>query len=168
MSRIFNIANLLAATALPVLVGACSPTIATRGNLVEDERLAAIKPGATKNDVIAALGSPTTVGTFDDSSWYYMGQRTQKKAFFDPRIMERKVVAVRFDAEDRVQAVEQLREEDGNRIELVERETPTAGKDLTVTEQLLGNMGRFSSKSSANKGPFSTPTGQRGRSRTGF
>ena len=60
----FHTARLLAIAAVPALVAACSSTIATRGNLLEEDRIAAVQPGATKNDVIAAWGSPTTVGTF--------------------------------------------------------------------------------------------------------
>lgn len=157
-------ARLLATAIIPVIVASCTPTIATRGNLLDAERIGAVQPGATKNDVIAAWGSPTTVGTFDDSSWYYMGQRTRKTAFFDPQVTERKVIAVRFDSADRVTAVDQLDHKDGQRIEVVDRETPTAGKDLTVTQQLLGNLGRFSGKPG---GAVPTSAGRR-RSGTGF
>ena len=165
MSYATNKAALLAATIIPLAVAACSPTIATRGNLLDEDRVAAVQPGATKNDVIAAWGTPTTVGTFDDSTWYYVGQRTRKTAFFDPQVTERKVIAVRFDAEDRVSAVDHLDKGDGQRIEVVDRETPTAGKDLTLTQQLLGNIGRFSGKPGAL--PSSSPRRRSGTG-TGF
>ena len=163
----FHTARLLAIAAVPALVAACSSTIATRGNLLDESRIGAVQPGATKNDVIAAWGSPTTVGTFDDSTWYYMGQRTKKVAFFDPKVTERKVIAVRFDSADRVAAVDQLDEKDGQRIDVVDRETPTSGKDLTVAQQLLGNLGRFSGKTGGGSLPSSSPRRRSGTG-TGF
>jgi outer membrane protein assembly factor BamE (lipoprotein component of BamABCDE complex) len=162
----FDRARLLAVAAFPVVLAACSPTIATRGNLLDEDRIAAIQPGATKNDVIAAWGSPTMIGTFDDSTWYYMGQRTKKTAFFDPQVTERKVIAVHFDSADRVAAVDQRDHKDGQRIDVVDRETPTAGKDMTVMQQLMGNLGRFSGKPGGSL-PSSSPRRRSGTG-TGF
>ena len=33
--------------------------------------------------------------------------------------------------------------EDAQKIEMVDRVTPTAGKELTILKQIFGNIGRF-------------------------
>ncbi|MGP1394379.1 MAG: outer membrane protein assembly factor BamE, partial [Inquilinaceae bacterium] len=77
---------------------ACAPQIATRGNLVEDERLAALEVGFTTEDEVATLlGTPTTISTFEPDVWYYIGQRTRQRAFFEPEIIERRVLMIDFD-----------------------------------------------------------------------
>ena len=136
--RIFGLIALAAA------VAGCSPVVATRGNLIDDARLEQVAVGrSTVNDVAAVFGTPSTVSTFDPKVWYYFGQRTEKTAFFDPEIVERRVVLVEFTETGIVRRIEELGLEDAQAVELVERETPTLGRRLTVLEQLIGNFGRF-------------------------
>ena len=135
-------AVLLALTAVTGM--ACSPIVDTHGFLVDDERLAGIAPGqSTARDVLGALGTPTSVAPFDDRTWLYIGQRTERVAFFAPEITERRVLALRFDETGLLTAMEDLSTEDGQTIELVERETPTLGREITFLEQVIGNLGRF-------------------------
>ncbi|NNG05135.1 MAG: outer membrane protein assembly factor BamE [Inquilinus sp.] len=139
-----TIGRTLGLIALVAAVAACSPVVATRGNLIDDTRLEQVAVGrSTVNDVASLFGSPSTVSTFDPKVWYYFGQRTEKTAFFDPEIVERRVVLVEFSEYGVVRRIEELGLEDGLPVELVERETPTLGRRLTVLEQLIGNFGRF-------------------------
>ncbi len=145
---------------LGLSVTACSPVVATRGNLADPERVAEIKQGSSRmEDVAAILGSPTAVGTFDQTVWYYIGQRTEKTAFFDPEVVERRVVVVRFDPAGTVAELKVLTEADGQEIEIVDRATPTAGREMTVLEQLLGNIGRVGAP--AGRSPINPNTGTR-------
>ena len=87
-------AGLLVAAALT----ACTPRVATRGNLVEDYRLEQVHTGtSTKADVATILGTPTTVSTFDDNVWYYIGQRVETVAFYAPEVTKRRVLRMQFD-----------------------------------------------------------------------
>ena len=147
-------ARLVLAAGLALTVVACTPVVATRGNLIDDDRFAQIAVGrSTANDVANLFGSPTTVSTFDQRTWYYIGQRTEKVAFFDPDIVERRVVRVEFTETGIVSRVDDLDLDDAQTVELVERETPTLGRRLTVLEQLLGNFGRFNTPSSSPSTP---------------
>lgn len=133
--------------ALGLLVSAgsaCTPIVAIHGNIVEPDRLADVHQGVSrKNDVAEALGTPSATGTFDANTWYYIGQRTEKTAFFPPEVTERKVVVVRFDDAGVVRQIDQLDQSAGQDIDFVDRATPTAGKDMSFIEQMLGNVGRF-------------------------
>jgi outer membrane protein assembly factor BamE (lipoprotein component of BamABCDE complex) len=133
-----------AATAALLLAGACSPRVSTHGRMVEAARLEEIRPGVThRDDVAQILGSPTAFATFDERTWYYIGEVQQASAFFKPRATERRVVVVRFDDAWLVEAVEERGLEDGNDVAVVSRTTPTPGRELTFMQQLLGNIGRF-------------------------
>ncbi|EWY39272.1 membrane protein [Skermanella stibiiresistens SB22] len=130
---------------LGLTVAACSPTIDTRGNLAEKARLDQIQPGvSTRDDVAVTLGTPSTVGTFDPNTWYYIGSRTEKTAFFRPEVVERKIVVVKFNEDGTVATLNEMDHNAGQQVELVERTTPTAGRDMNFIEQMLGNVGRFS------------------------
>ncbi len=128
---------------------ACSPVVNKRGNMVEDYKLQEVKAGvSTRSDVLQILGSPTTVSTFNPNVWYYLGQTTEKRGILDPEVVDEKIVAVAFNAEgvvEVIQDVDNTRED----VPIARAKTPTHGNDLTFTQQLLGNLGRFNPKSDA-------------------
>lgn len=134
--------------ALAALIGAaaCSPMRETRGYVPDDELLAELRPGVhDKNSVASLLGSPSSVGTFDSNTWYYITRKTEQLAFFAEEVTDQQVVAVDFDEQGVLTGVRRFTLEDANDIQFVERATPSRGKELTVLQQFFGNVGRFSS-----------------------
>jgi outer membrane protein assembly factor BamE (lipoprotein component of BamABCDE complex) len=127
------------------VLAACSPEKVVHGTLPDKELVAEIKPGQTRQeDVTRILGTPSATATFDKETWYYVGERTETLAFFKPDVLEHRVVVVRFDKEGVVRDIEQVdATKAGKDVSLVERETPTKGKELTILQQLIGNVGRF-------------------------
>ena len=123
---------------------ACAPRVATRGNSADAERLAQIEPGRHgRVEVAEILGSPSSTSVFDNEIWYYISQRTETFAFFEPKVSERRVVIVAFDRQGKVSEIRIVGLEKGRLIEPVDRVTPTEGKKLTFFEQILGNFGNF-------------------------
>ena len=141
---------LFAATAL--LLPACGNNVQVHGNLPDPELVAELQPGADRReDVAELLGSPSTVSTFEDSRWYYIGQKTSQFAFMRPEVLERSILVVSFDGAGRVDRTRTYTLEDGRDIDPVSRITATEGRDLTVLQQLLGNIGRFPAESFNNR-----------------
>lgn len=138
----FAPALFLSALLLVALAG-CTPTLAKRGTFFEPEDIAALHVGvSTRADVLDRLGSPTQVGTFDDKTWYYVGQTTEQTAFLDPKVIERRGVVIVFDDAGVVSSLTSIDPEESRSINPVSRKTPTYGHETTVIEQLLGNIGR--------------------------
>src|SRR5690606_18420031 len=145
MRRAKGIFGLAVAVAAAGLVGACSGTVNNHGHVMRESALETLQPGiSTRQTVTQALGSPSSVAAFDDRTWYYIGQKVENLAFFKPQTKERQVLVLRFDQYGVLDSMEMLSAEDGRQIAFVDRETPTAGHELTFMEQLLGNVGRFS------------------------
>ena len=136
-------AILLAGT-VTAAAAACSPIVETRGFLVDDDRVAGIAAGrTTAREVLGLLGTPTSVAAFDDRTWFYIGQRTEKVAFFAPEVTDRRVLVLRFDETGLLEQIDDLSADDGQYVALVDRETPTLGRRMTFLEQVIGNLGRF-------------------------
>lgn len=132
----------LSAALCGVLIG-CTPTVAQRGNMLEDYQVEQIITGIhTRTDVLRLLGSPTTRAPFDEDIWYYIGQETEKRGILDPKVVEERIVRVAFNEEGIVQRIEEI---DRERIDIpvARAKTPTHGNEMTVMQQLLGNLGRF-------------------------
>jgi len=148
------ISTFLFCTALIGSVTACTAIIDVRGNVPAADRLEQIKPGQTTRAEVATLvGTPASKTTFGDNAWYYISSKIETYAFFDPEELERHVVEITFNPKsDIVESVRSLELKDGQEVRLVSRETPTAGKDMSVLEQLIGNFGRFSATDSRKRG----------------
>ena len=125
---------------------ACSPIADTRGNLPLEAAIKSIAQGKqNRNQVVAILGSPSTKASFGKQEiWYYIGKRTETLAFFEPTLLERKILAIKFDNRGMVQTIASYDATAGKPVNLVDRVTPTMGSELGVLQQIIGNLGRFS------------------------
>src|SRR3954453_10441258 len=135
---------------LPVLalavaaVAGCGASVDQRGNLPEPDKLAEIRPGATTRDqVVKILGTPSSIGVFDDKNWFYISRKTKQFAFLNPDVMDQQVYVVHFDGNGVGGGVDGRELADGRDIEPVPGATPAPGRELTFLEQVLGNLGRF-------------------------
>jgi outer membrane protein assembly factor BamE (lipoprotein component of BamABCDE complex) len=130
--------------AIALAVVACTPRIDQRGNKPDEEQVVLINPGVDdKNRVAELIGTPSAISTFDDRTWYYISKRTETTAFFEPDVTDQEVLAINFDENGIVQDMRVYGQEDGRTIAYVDRTTPTEGNELTLIQQLLGNLGRF-------------------------
>ena len=138
-----------ALTALSLAAGAaglssCAPIQSYSGFQTIDSDPKDVKVDTdTKSTVRGRLGSPSVTSAFDSNTWYYMNQLTSRVAFKRPEIVARNVIAIRFDKDSElVKSVDSYTLKDGKIVEINGRETPTRGRELTVLEQILGNVGR--------------------------
>lgn len=130
---------------LPLLSG-CT-TIDIHGTEVEPEQLAKIQVGVTtKDQVRKLLGTPSSVSPFGNNTWYYMFEETERRAFFNPKVIRGNIIRIEFDGQNRVVCWNCLSEKDYQGVSHVTREEPTSGHTFSVIEQLFGNIGRFNGK----------------------
>ncbi len=127
-----------------IALGACSPKVAQRGVMPDIDAIAAIVPQESdKGDVERRLGSPSSINMFGQETWMYIGETTETLAFLDRKVNERSVLIVTFDEKGVVQDIQAHGLDVARDVEPVERTTPTVGKNMTVIEQLMGNLNRF-------------------------
>jgi outer membrane protein assembly factor BamE (lipoprotein component of BamABCDE complex) len=125
-------------------LGACVPQVSNHGYRFDEAALAQITPGrTTRDEVLQLLGSPSALTTFDGSAWYYVSQRTERMSFCQEEVVNRDVVSITFDELNTVAQVNRHGLELAHEVSLVERETPTAGSEMSALEQFIGNIGRF-------------------------
>jgi outer membrane protein assembly factor BamE (lipoprotein component of BamABCDE complex) len=146
---------LFAAALLAAATSGCATMVDQRGNLPDEEKVARIRPGVTTKDAVTQLlGTPTSIGTFDEHTWYYISKRTEQWAFLEPKTVDQQVVIVDFDDAGTVKDIRRTGYDDRRAIVPVARATPSPGKELTFFEQLFGNMGKFNTPATnAARGP---------------
>jgi outer membrane protein assembly factor BamE (lipoprotein component of BamABCDE complex) len=125
-------------------LSACAPINSYSGFQAIESDPKDVKVGTdTKSTVRGRLGSPSANGTFDPNTWFYMNQLKSRVAFKRPEVISRNVVAISFNKDsETVESVNSYTLKDGKVVAFNGRETPTRGRELTILEQILGNVGR--------------------------
>ena len=125
-------------------VSACTASVEQRGYIFDEEKVASIRSGeVAREDVARLMGSPTVLPASGGDVWYYVGGDVERFAFFEPEILERQIVAFHFGESDLVENITVYELEDGVEVSFVEDVTPSRGRNLSLFEEIFGNIGRF-------------------------
>jgi outer membrane protein assembly factor BamE (lipoprotein component of BamABCDE complex) len=122
------------AAALGFLVSACSnfTQVYQRGYVIPEGALERVPMGASQEQVLIALGTPSTVATVSGEAFYYISQRGEQSAAFMPqKVVDQRVIAVYFDKNRRVQRLADYGIKDGKIFDYISRTTPTSGQEIS-------------------------------------
>ncbi len=126
---------------LTLTLGGCTGEAFQRGYVLPDGALEQIRLGASQEQVLIVLGTPSTVATVSGEAFYYISQRAERMvAFLPTKITDQRVIAIYFDRDRRVQRVAAYGIKDGKVFDFIARTTPTAGSDLTVVQALFDSI----------------------------
>lgn len=129
---------------LTLLTAACSGDLflSHSGNIPSEDRIAEIRNGQSKQDVMNILGSPSLVTGLSDDHWIYMASTVKKVAFFKPEELDRKVLAISFNNGE-VSRIEKLSLADGNDISIDTDTTETAERQQGFFRKYFGGVGAY-------------------------
>ena len=126
-------ASVTLALALGLLLGGCFMTQNyQRGYVLSDGALEQIPLGASQEQVLIVLGTPSTVATISGEVFYYISQRTEQTSFLAEKETDRRVVAVYFDKTRHVERLANYGMKDGKIFDYVSRTTAAGGKDQNM------------------------------------
>jgi outer membrane protein assembly factor BamE (lipoprotein component of BamABCDE complex) len=130
---------LLLALALPL--AGCFDETFQRGYVLPEGALEQIRLGASQEQVLIVLGTPSTVATVSGEAFYYISQKAQRVVSFMPtQVTDQRVIAIYFDKDRRVERVAAYGIKDGKVFDFISRTTPTAGSDLSFIKALLSTI----------------------------
>ncbi len=134
--------SLAVAFASGLSLAACGGNVIRQGHLFQDEDLAQVHPGMSKDQVVLALGTPDTKSAISGGVFYYISTtEEQPMAFMTPKVTDRRVVAVYFDNKDRVQQIANYGLKDGKVFDFISRETPSYSRDQGLLKEIFRNIG---------------------------
>lgn len=109
-----------------------------QGYVVDEQMLQLVPVGSSREQVTLALGTPTTTATFDNETYYYISQTAVRNvAFQNPRVVDRRILAIYFGDDGRVSNIANYGLQDGRVFDFISRTTPTAGSDTSFIQQLV-------------------------------
>ena len=137
-----SVAALVLVFALALPLGGCIfDETFQRGYVLPDGALEQIRLGASQEQVLIVLGTPSTVATVSGEAFYYISQTAHRAASFLPTtITDQRVVAIYFDRNRRVERVASYGLKDGKIFDFISRTTPTAGSDFNLLKQLMSTI----------------------------
>ncbi len=128
--------------AFALALGGCFGETFQRGYVVPEGALEQIRLGASQEQVLIVLGTPSTVATVSGEAFYYISQRAERPVSFMPaKITDQRVIAVYFDKDRRVERVASYGIKDGKVFDYIGRTTPTAGGDTNLLKSMLQTLG---------------------------
>ena len=109
-----------------------------RGYIVSELALEQVPVGASRDQVLIALGTPSTTANFNNEVFYYVSQTANRPvAFMNARVVDQRVLAIYFDQNDQVERIANYGLQDGRVFDFVSRTTPTGGSDFSFISQIL-------------------------------
>ena len=112
-----------------------------RGYVIQEGALEQIPIGATQEQVLIVLGTPSTVATVSGEAFYYISQTSQRSAAFMPyEVKDQRVVAVYFDKGRRVERLANYGLKDGKVFDFLSQTTPTGGKEFAYLSGVLHSL----------------------------
>jgi outer membrane protein assembly factor BamE (lipoprotein component of BamABCDE complex) len=109
-----------------------------RGYVLPEGALEQIPVGASQEQVLIVLGTPSTVATVNGEAFYYISQKAERAAAFMPySVKDQRVIAVYFDKDRRVRRLANYGIKDGKVFDFVSQTTETGGEELNYVRSLF-------------------------------
>jgi outer membrane protein assembly factor BamE (lipoprotein component of BamABCDE complex) len=132
----------VATLALALALGGCFGETFQRGYVIPEGALEQIPIGATQEQVLIVMGTPSTVATVSGEVFYYISQRTERSVAFMPQeVVDQRVIAVYFDKNRRVERLANYGLKDGKLFDYVSRTTPSGGAEFSYLTNIFKMVG---------------------------
>lgn len=132
-----------------LLIAACTTITQENGAEIRQVKLDQVTPNSSKADVFNLLGSPSTKSMYGEETWYYITSKIKRRIWKDDKIVSESVIAITFTPEGKIENMEVYDKSGMRQFATSDRVTPTAGRQLTVIEQVLSNVGKFNNDNGA-------------------
>jgi outer membrane protein assembly factor BamE (lipoprotein component of BamABCDE complex) len=130
----------------PLVLAGCGSFGETlqRGYVLPEGALEQIPIGATQEQVLIVLGTPSTVATVDGDAFYYISQKAERSAAFIPHeTTDQRVIAVYFDKNRTVTRLANYGMKDGKVFDYLSQTTETGGERMNYLRGIFRNMKVF-------------------------
>ena len=137
-----TLARLALAASIGLSAAACIGEEFQRGYLLDERAVQQVKPGMNGEQVLQTLGTPSTVSTVGNKTWYYISQTSRRRvAFMNESLTDQRVTAVYFNQGLKVERVALYGIQDGKVFDFISRTTPASGQEATFVGALFRGIG---------------------------
>jgi outer membrane protein assembly factor BamE (lipoprotein component of BamABCDE complex) len=136
-SRWCGLHTVAAIALLCTVVSGCGEQF-QKGYILPPGALEQIPIGASQDQVLIVMGTPSTVATLNGEVFYYISQRSERPIMFmNDRIIDQRVIAIYFDRNRQVRRLANYGLKDGQIFDFISRTTPTSGQEINYIAPLF-------------------------------
>jgi outer membrane protein assembly factor BamE (lipoprotein component of BamABCDE complex) len=115
--------------------------VTQHGYILSETALQQVPVGSSREQVLIALGTPSTTAEFGGEVFYYISQtRVRAVQFLNPRIVDQRILAVYLDGNGRVARIADYGLQDGQVFDFLTQTTPTGGEDMSFLQQMFRGL----------------------------
>src|ERR1700716_227629 len=119
-------------------LGGCTGEQFQKGYILPAGALEQIPIGASQDQVLIVMGTPSTVATLNGEVFYYISQRSERPgAFMNQRVVDQRLLPTYFDKNRQVRRLANYGLQDGKIFDFISRTTPTSGQELSYLTPLF-------------------------------
>src|SRR5712692_588276 len=138
LARCRGVRAIAAVALVCAALGGCTGEQFQKGYILPQGALEQIPIGASQDQVLIVMGTPSTVATLDGEVFYYISQRASRPVMFmETKVVDQRVIAIYFDKNRQVRRLANYGLQDGKIFDFISRTTATSGQELSYLTPLF-------------------------------
>src|SRR6201988_4209343 len=127
-----------AAALVAAALAGCTGEEFQKGYILPPGALEQIPIGASQDQVLIVMGTPSTVATLNGEVFYYISQRSERPvAFMNQKVVDQRVIAIYFDKNRQVQRLANYGLQDGKIFDFIRGTKPPSGQEMSYLTPLF-------------------------------
>lgn len=131
-----------------MFLSSCIANIENRGFMFELTDFEMVEENiTTKERVAEIMGSPTFVSYLDKELWIYYFEKRKSMFFFNPEVIDRKILVIGFDDKNLTNSLKEYAlADEKNNFHFDRHLTEVKGKKENLFKELFSNVGKISAQ----------------------
>lgn len=135
-----------------VLLASGCQSVDVRGQFLSDGALEEINSKKlTQDEIINLVGTPTYVPEYSPNVWYYIQRSMTRRAWFDPKVIEQRIVKISFNSHGKALEAVLLSNLHEEGLDIESKYTKSTGTERTNIQKFVKNIGRFNKTTDGKK-----------------
>jgi outer membrane protein assembly factor BamE (lipoprotein component of BamABCDE complex) len=134
-----------------ILLSGCQ-SIDVRGQFVSDNAIEEINSRKlTQDEIIDLIGTPTYIPEYSHNTWYYIQRSLAKRAWFEPKVVEQRIVKISFNDNRKLLGASLLQDIHNENVNIESKYTKAHGTEQGSLQKFVKNIGRFNKTTDGKK-----------------
>ena len=127
-------------------------SIDVRGQFVSDNAIEEINSRKlTQDEIIDLIGTPTYIPEYSHNTWYYIQRSLAKRAWFEPKVVEQRIVKISFNDNRKLLGASLLQDIHNENVNIESKYTKAHGTEQGSLQKFVKNIGRFNKTTDGKK-----------------
>jgi outer membrane protein assembly factor BamE (lipoprotein component of BamABCDE complex) len=105
----------------------------------------------SQREIKDLIGTPTYIPEYSPDTWYYIQRSMSRRAWFDPKVVEQKIIKITFDSNHIATHAELITNSQKESIVLHNDFTKSNGTEKNGLQKFVGNIGKFNKTTNGKK-----------------